>query len=141
MSEINDPVLRQRILEAMGETKPTKPPEPACRVRQSHQPKLNKLETEWFNLIKDRYPNCPPVRPQAKTYVLANGVRYTPDLSCSMWPWEGESAKETCWEVKGPHAWEDALVKIKVAAHEWPEIRWVLVWKNNGRWFQQVVID
>ena len=115
------------------------------RLRQDHGPKMNKLESEWFAVIKGQYPNYPPVRSHAKTYVLANGVRYTPDFSASCWPdVDGEvtlgPARETCWEVKGPHSWDDALVKIKVAAHEWPEVHWIFVWKINGRWCQQHVL-
>jgi hypothetical protein len=44
------------------------------------------------------------------------------------------------WEVKGPHSWDDSIVKLKVAAHEWRAIRFVLIWKENGRWQQQEIL-
>jgi len=110
------------------------------RIRQSHKPLMNGLENEWFARIKDRYPNYPPVRPQAKTFRLCNGVRFTPDFSCSIWPVEGSAARETCWEVKGPHAWEDSLIKLKMAAHEYPEICWHLAWKKEGKWCEQILL-
>jgi hypothetical protein len=46
----------------------------------------------------------------------------------------------TAWEVKGPRSWDDALVKIKVAATAYPEVKWLLVWKHNGRWEHQEVL-
>ena len=106
---------------------------------------MNRLETEFYERIRSQYPNFPPVRCHAKTYLLANGVRYTPDFSASSWPDIREDqtagpARETCWEVKGPHSWDDALVKIKVAAHEFPEIHWLFVWKKDGRWCEQTVL-
>lgn len=119
-------------------------PEPpkAKRIRQSSKPLLNKLETEFFNRIKDKYPNFPPVRPQAKTYRLCNGVRYSPDFTASSWPYDDNMAKETAWEVKGKKAFDGSLEKLKMAAHEYPEIRWLLVWKdkNTGEWQEQVVL-
>jgi len=117
------------------------------RLRQNHAPKMNQTEGRWFSQINCRFPNYPPVRAHAKTFLLANGVRYTPDFSASLWPFlddrTGEttdSARETCWEVKGPHAWDDALVKIKFAAHEWPEIHWLFVWEDYGIWTIQTVL-
>lgn len=115
-------------------------PQPAKRVRQSAKPLMNKLEAEWFDVIKGQYPNYPPVRAQAKRYRLANGVTFTPDFTASRWPKDLAPSCETAWEVKGIHAWDDALVKLKLAAHEWPEVQWILVWKQNGEWRQQVVL-
>lgn len=110
------------------------------RIRQSSKPLMNKLETEWFNIIKDKYPNYPPVRAQAKTFRLCNGVRFTPDLSCSIWPVEGGPSRETCWEIKGPKSWDDAIVKAKMAAHEYPEVCWHFVWKHKGKWCEQILL-
>lgn len=115
---------------------PARPP----RIRQSSKPLMNKLETQYFNLIKDRYPNYPPVRAQAKTFRLCNGVRFTPDLSCSIWPVEQGPARETCWEIKGPKSWDDAIVKAKMAAHEYPEICWRFAWKHEGKWCEQILL-
>lgn len=117
------------------------------RLRQNHAPKMNKTEIRWFNQIKGKFPNFPPVRSHGKTFLLANGVRYTPDFSASCWPFLDDvtgdtagGARETCWEVKGPRAWDDALVKIKFAAHEWPEIHWIFCWEQDGKWQQQTVL-
>lgn len=131
-----DPEAR-RLLEKA----PLEPPKK--RIQQSHKPMLNKLEAEWLALNANLHPNYPPIRPQAKTYRLANGVRYTPDFSASIWPDKSEAggpSRETCWEIKGPKAWDDAIVKVKVAAAQWPEVQWILCWKEMGQWQQQVVL-
>lgn len=108
------------------------------RIRQSSEA-LNKLEAAWFSLIQNRYPNYPPVRPQSKRYRLGNGIWYKPDFTASIWPDLNGPARETCWEVKGPHAFRGGFENLKVAAATFPEVRWILVWKQAGEWFQQDV--
>lgn len=109
------------------------------RIRQSDKPLMNKLEAEWFAIINAQFPNYPRPRAQTVTIRLANGVRYTPDMFAFSWPSDRGSCP-TAWEVKGKHAWDDAIVKLKVAATSFPEIRFVLVWKNGGEWRQQEVM-
>lgn len=114
------------------------------RIRQRTKPLMNKLEAAYFEVLKLKLlalPNATIIRAQAKTYVIANGMRYSPDFSCSSWPVAGEPNRETCWEVKGPHAFDGALDKLKMAATVWPEVRWILVWKEKGtgRWLEQIV--
>lgn len=114
------------------------------RIRQQHGPKRNRLEAEWLRIVSAQYPNYPRPRAHAKRYSIANGCYYTPDVSISIWPdlsEHGGPARETAFEVKGKKAWDDAIVKIKVAAHEWPEVQWILVWKTNaGEWKQQIIL-
>lgn len=113
----------------------------ANRIRQASKPLLNKLENQFFNVLQMRQPGYAKLlRPQAKTYLLANGVRYSPDITASIWPEENGGVAETCWEIKGPHAWDDALVKLKVAAQVWSEVVWWLVWRDeSGQWCEQKV--
>lgn len=121
-------------------------PRPTSRIRQSSAPLMNKLETEWFNVIQHKYPNYPPVRPQAKRYRLGNGIWFKPDFSASSWPNRNPddtvrgADMETCWEVKGPHAFRGGFENLKVAAGLWPEVRWVLAWKQDGQWMTQEVL-
>jgi len=111
------------------------------RVRQSSKPLMNKLETEFYERIRNLYPNFPPVRCQAKTYRIANGLRYTPDFTASPWPANCGPARETAWEVKGPWATEDSIVKLKAAAATFPEVCWLLVWKDStGQWNEQRIL-
>lgn len=150
LHSIQNPKIRQQVLDTLttgGRAGSSLPPiekprgKAPRRLRQKSKPLLNKLETEYFNLIEHKFPNFPPIRAQAKTFRLCNGVRYTPDLSCSYWPVEDGPSTETCWEIKGPKSWDDAIVKIKMAAHEFPEICWRFVWKDPAKgWIEQRVL-
>jgi hypothetical protein len=99
---------------------------------------LNKLESEWLVVLERRY-GPDQVKPQAKKYKLANGCWYCPDFSVNA-KLLGSIVLETCYEVKGKYAWEDAMVKLKVAAHQWPDVKWVLAWKEDGEWKEQWVL-
>ena len=108
------------------------------RIRQDTKPRLNKLEQEWFDELRNRWPFATmpfKLRTQDKRYELANGWWFKPDVTCSNY--EG---RETCWEVKGPKAarWSRrGEMTLKAAARAWPEVRWILVWKENGEWKTQ----
>lgn len=112
----------------------------AKRIRQNEKPLMNKLESDWFNILNAQFPNFPRPRAQAKTYRLANGTKFTPDVTASIWPDAGGPAKETAWEVKGKHSWDDSIVKLKVAASVWPEVNWWLCWKVKGVWQTQKIL-
>lgn len=118
---------------------PAPPAPPAMRIRQSATPLMNKLETEFFNRLYTQYPNYARPRAQAVKLRLCNGVTYSPDIFALDWPKEGGPSGATAWEIKGKHIWEDAIVKIKVAAHEWPEIVFWLCWKEGAIWHMQHV--
>lgn len=109
------------------------PAKPKKRLRQSAR-KMNKLETEALGWLRARAPHW-SWYPQAITFRLGNGVRYTPDVV-------GMSMLDSvvCYEVKGPRMWDDANVKLKVAAHEFQHVKFVLLWRENGRWCEQVVL-
>lgn len=104
------------------------------RLRQSSKPLLNKLECEFQSHLT-RYAGLVHIRAQAKTYKLANGVRFTPDFTA-----KSEYGNEVAYEVKGPHAFEDSMVKLKCAAALWPDVTWILVWKVNGCWHEQQIL-
>lgn len=103
------------------------------RIRQSSKPLSNKLETEFGAWLHGTYPLA-TIAEQAITFRLANGVKYTPD-----WIVFG-NIFVSCFEVKGKHTWDDAIVKVKVAASLYPDIRWLMVWKLNGEWMMQSVL-
>ena len=108
--------------------------ESGTRVRQSHR-KRSKLEWEAEAWLAARHPGT-VIRWQAMTLVLGNGVRYTPDAFALG---GGNLERPTAWEIKGPHAWDDALVKIKMAPTCWPDVTFILLWKDDGRWRQQTM--
>jgi hypothetical protein len=110
------------------------------RLRQDTKPLMNKLEREFFDHISQQYPNYPRPRAQAKRYRLGNGIWYKTDFTASSWPSEDGPAMETAWEVKGPHAFRGGFENLKVAAGLWPEVQWILVWKEENRWIYQRVL-
>lgn len=125
----------------MGEPKP----KPAKRIRQSQKPVLNKLEQEWFHYLSLFSTSASPkLRAQAKRYKIGNGIWYKPDITCTAWRHlDSDQFQETAWEVKGPKQMKGiarGMVVLKAAAHCWPEVRFILVWKENGNWQEQIVL-
>lgn len=113
------------------------------RIRQNPKPLMNKLESEWFSILNSQFPNFPRPRAQAKKYRLANGAWYRPDITASQWPMPMLPATETAWECKGPKEMKNiarGILTLKFAAAAWPEVRFVLVWKEDGAWKEQDVL-
>ena len=109
------------------------------RLRQSSKPLMNKLEQEWFDVL--RFNTNSIVHCQGIKFKLANGLTYLPDFFCFDWMSAGEFARPTAFEVKGPWATDDAIAKVKMFATAYPEIRVILVWKDdNKQWQTQRVL-
>lgn len=115
-----------------GQAKPAPKPAGAIMLRQCASPKLNKLETAFLELLRERFPGC-NILAQDITLRIGNGVRYTPDFAVF-----GDGLVEF-FEVKG-HMRDDAAVKIKVAASQFPAWAFWLVWKSKGAWQQQRIL-
>ena len=128
--------VRRRNPQLYGMTTGVAPTgeKPPKRIRQSTKPLMNKLEGEFKAWLSAFYPSS-RFHPQAIRFRLANGVTYSPDIVSFNW-----SGKTTVWEVKGQMAWDDAIVKLKVFASQYPEIDVRLAWKQNNRWEQQEVL-
>lgn len=100
------------------------------RIRQSNKPELNKLEGEYQRILQRTNPDAVA---QSIRFKLSTGMHYTPDFF--------SFRQMTAWEVKGKKAWEDSLIKLRMAAKVWLYIRWVLVWKDErGQWQEQHVL-
>lgn len=84
----------------------------APRIRQARTPKLNKTEADFLDHLRAKYPRA-TVLPHGMTLLIANGCRYTPDFYLEF---EGGDGRPALYEVKGKKAWDDAIVKLKVAA-------------------------
>lgn len=142
LDSIYDPKVRRRVQEALAGADSLKQDIakliPGKRIRQSRRPLLNKLETEWLSQL-DRHIGPGQAKAQAKRYKLGNGIWFKPDFTATV-KLVGGFTQETAWEVKGPHAFRGGFENLKVAAHEWPEVRWILVWKENGLWREQQVL-
>lgn len=97
------------------------------RLRQANPEKeLNKTETAAKLWLESK-----EIATEAHglTLKLGNGTVYTPDL-IHLHP---ITHKITAYEVKGKHAWDDAIVKVKVAASKYRAITFILVWRENRR--------
>ena len=104
------------------------------RIRQSSKPLLNKLETEWYHILKRSCGPDVPVFSQAIRFRLGNGIWYKPDfIVLGIAGFYG-------YEVKGPHAFRGGFENLKVCANLYREIKWYLVWKEGGEWKQQDVL-
>lgn len=117
--------------QVTGQAKPAPIVKPM--LRQSAAPKLNKTEAAWGDYLRAYFPGS-IVHAQEITLRIANGCRYTPDFSVIH-----KDAPPTFFEVKG-HMRDDAAVKIKVAAAQFPAWAFWLVWRKAGQWQQQRVL-
>lgn len=129
------PEIKAAYIESgAGEIRKMASAENKKRLRQSSKPLMNKLEAEWLEMLKKLY--APPIRAQALTFRIANGLRFTPDFT-----YVKSSGHHCADEVKGPHAWDDAKAKLKMAASVYPEWCWRLVWKDKaGQWQTQEIL-
>lgn len=114
---------------------------PPKRLRQSSKPLMNKLEQKWFDQLMLDGPKDRIVRAQAMKFRLANGLWYYPDFFAFDWPILGEASGPVAWETKGKWVDGDSFPKLKMFAATYPEIRVILVWKDeNKQWQQQRIL-
>ncbi len=117
---------------------------PAKRLRQKDGDGLNKLERRFKEWHEANF-RSRPLLVQAITLRIANGCRYSPDFVTVVeraLPLDTNPAFQLfAYEVKGPHAWDDAIVKLKVAASLYPFIGFTLVsWdKTASVWRMETV--
>lgn len=145
---LSRPGLRNRNIDVARQLlygkEPVSNPVKGRRIRQDRKG-MNKLESQWRDILEAQFPD-EKFRFGERRYLLANGIWYKPDFTCQRHRWPEEKSislqyKETAWEVKGPKSWRGGFENLKVAAHQWPEVRWVLVWKDeNGNWNEQEVL-
>lgn len=76
-------------------------------------------------------------RYEAVTLKLGPDCRYTPDFLIV--PWEWPLLPLELHEVKGKHAWDDALVKLRAAAGAFPEFRFFLMRLLGTTWHEREV--
>ena len=103
------------------------------RLRQDRTG-LNKTEAAFLAHLHSLYSGKGVhITAQGMTLKLANGVRYTPDFIVALSPVVQDIAQVLAFETKG-FLRDDAGVKIKVAAQQWPWIAFHLVTKRKGGW-------
>lgn len=101
------------------------------RIRQSHKPRLNKLEEEFGAILRVEHPDV-RIYDQAFRVELANGQWYKVDF------WVPK--RSLAFEVKGKKSFRGGFENLKSAASTYPDITWVLVWKDEGRWYRQTMV-
>lgn len=112
---------------------------PGIRIRQDSKPLMNGLEQEWFNRLKANGA-VRNLSAQAMRFKLANGAWYQPDMV----GWIGDQlTRLTAWECKGGKKMKGiakSTLTLKVAAQQWPNVDWFLVWKDGGTFRQQLIL-
>lgn len=102
------------------------------RIRQSTKPLMNRLELEFYEILKQNYyPNS--IFAQAIRFKLGNGIWYKPDFIVF-------GLNVRAYEVKGEHAFRGGFENLKVAASLYKSVGWILVWKHDGQWCEQTVL-
>ena len=129
--------LRARFPQPQGDAKP-----PDLRARDAATPletnlaiqptddetKLNKLERAWLAVLRERGADWIGIEPFGLK-LASNRCRYHPDFITLV------DGQLTAWETKG-FMRDDAFTKLKVAAREYPFIRFILVKREGGRWIE-----
>ena len=108
------------------------------RIRQG-EPKQGKWELEWKRML-EASGDWLHVRAQSFRVRLANGAWYKGDVTATN---KGPIPRLHVWEVKGGKGMKGVAkgtLALKVAAAQYPEICWTLVWKENGKWQAQEVL-
>lgn len=106
------------------------------RIRQKRTP-LNKTEQRFLDWLKAQLEEGDTIYTQAVTFALGNGARYTPDFVVRSNDSLGSML--IAYEVKGPHMYEDARVKLVVAARAFPWVHWRLAYEKPPRSGQFVI--
>lgn len=109
-------------------------PAKARTGRTSHTPgRQNKTESQYANELALRVAagEVRVYRFEAIKLRLANATFYSPDFLVILADWTIE-----LHEVKG-HWEDDARVKWKVAAEQYPEFTFVAVTKSKGQWVEE----
>jgi hypothetical protein len=94
------------------------------------------LETKALAWLQSIYPSA-NFHAQAWRVKLANGAWYKVDLCAFLEThWHGWEVKE----LRGKSATRGILA-LKCAAHQFPEVRWHLIWRKKGQpWQDQEVL-
>jgi hypothetical protein len=96
--------------------------------------RLNKTERAWLEVVRSRPHEWLGI--QNLTLKLADDTRYTPDIIVKY-----ADGLPVVYEVKGGHIWDDAKVKLKVAAREFRWLTFVLVQRYKiGQAFKEEVV-
>lgn len=106
------------------------------RLRQKRGPKMNKLEEAFLMHLRGMFP-ASKIYVQSYGLRLANGAVYWPDFVVST------NGLLSVFEVKGPFFRDDSIVKLKVAAYQFPDHPFTLASRPNrgGTWSMEKIFS
>ncbi len=108
------------------------PPRLTEKPRKSVEERLNKTERRWLAVLRERgHHDAAPWRIRL---VLANGVTYVPDFYVPH-----TLGKPTFFETKGAFQREKGEIKLRMAASQFPEFRFIKATWADGRWTEAEV--
>ena len=114
---------------------------PAKRVRQGE--KLpNKLERDWALVLRAKAPHK-KIYEQAVRFRIGNGAWYKPDQFCSNWKIADGECGPVAWECKGPKEMKNVdrgVLALKTAAAQFPDVLFILVWRDKSGWHEQKIL-
>ena len=102
-----------------------------AKAKREKGSKLERLYVAGLELERKtmNVPGYDMIRPHGITLLLANDCRYTADVFVTR-----HSGELELHEVKGPHAWEDSIIKLKTAATMFKCFTFYLVTRIKGDW-------
>lgn len=103
----------------------------ALALAADKQPRMNKTETRYSVILEARR-LAGEIRDwkfEALTFKLADGVRYKADFYVEM-----ADRSIQIHEVKGAFIWEDARVKVRVAAATFTAFKFYMAQWKKGEW-------
>lgn len=122
--------MNPELFQKNGGVKSDKVPPAGMKLRPTtDEENLNKLEAAFWEWLQKGVKSgvfvwigC-----QNMTLKLADDVRYTPDFSAVL-----ADRSFVFYETKGAHFWDDAKVKLKIAAREYRWAGFMLVRKGTA---------
>ena len=96
----------------------------------------NKLESDWGRVLAVTNPTA-KIHAQSIRFRLGSGAWYKPDFAAMI------NGRLTAWECKGPKEMKGiakGILALKVAASQYPDVLFVLVWRERGEWFTQEIL-
>lgn len=91
------------------------------------KPLLNKTEARFLEILKAERAG-EHIGVQTITLRIAHDCRYTPDFWCAA------GGQLTFYEVKGAFIREDAMIKLKTAANQFPKFLFIIAQYKDGFW-------
>jgi len=111
--------------------------EKSKRIRQDQKPLMNKLESDWLNHLRTILPAGTLIHSQSWRVKIANGAWFKVDHCAFV------AGRWMAWECKGPKQGKNVargMLALKCAASSFPDVDWILVWREAGQWRTQKVI-